>query len=417
MKKILSKMIVQYILFSVAGLFIGWLLFHSPKANNSNNIVSIQETKKTVWTCSMHPQIRKDKPGKCPICSMDLIPLVQNVESVDSNAVYLTPESAALANVQTTVVAREDAIKEIRLYGKIQADERLLQNQVSQISGRIEKLYVNFTGEVVTKGQSLAVIYSPDMVTAEQELIEASKTKQLEPEIYAAAKEKLRQWKLTESQISRIEKSGKAQTNFEVVSNTSGIITNRRVNTGDFINQGSVLFDVANLSNIWVMFDAYENDLSFLKIGNSISFTVQAIPETNFEGKISFIDPVIDPVNRVSKVRVEINNKSGLLKPEMFVNGIAKVDLSKYKNSIIIPRSAVLWTGKRSLVYIKENPNEPVFKVREIEIGPMLGNSYIVISGLHDGEEIVTQGTFSIDAAAQLDGKPSMMNSDRIKED
>jgi Cu(I)/Ag(I) efflux system membrane fusion protein len=414
MKTLFSNIYVRYSLFGIGGLLIGWILFHPSQKNETKQVIT-EQAQKTVWTCSMHPQIRKDEAGKCPICSMDLIPLVQNNSAVDSDAVYLTAESAALANVQTSVVTKEKATKEIRLYGKIQADERLLQNQVSHISGRVEKLLVNFTGEVVKKGQPLALIYSPEMVTAEQDLLEASKTKQIEPEIYAAAKEKLRQWKLSESQISRIEKSGKVQTDFQVISNTSGIVSARRVNTGDYINQGTVLYDIADLSNLWVMFDAYENDLSFLEIGNTISFTVQAIPGTNFAGKISFIDPVIDPTNRVAKVRVEITNKQGLLKPEMFATGVAIADLSKYKNSIIIPRSAVLWTGKRSLVYIKENPTEQVFKVREIEIGPMLGNSYVVLSGLQEGEEIVTQGTFSIDAAAQLDGKPSMMNSEKIK--
>ena len=131
----------------------------------------------------------------------------------------------------------------------------------------------------------------------------------------------------------------------------------------------------------------------------------------SFTGNIIFIDPVIDPVTRVSKVRVEINNQSGKLKPEMFATGIVNANLAEYQNNFIIPRSAVLWTGKRSIVYVKQNgTEESIFKVREIGLGPMLGNSYVVTDGLSEGEEIVTQGTFSVDAAAQLEGKPSMMN-------
>lgn len=410
MKKIFLNKYVRSVLILILGLFLGWIFFHSPHVSLPNETAKIEETKKTTWTCSMHPQIRKEEPGKCPICSMDLIPLVQESSPIDSNAVYLTPESAALANVHTSIVTKEKAIKEIRLFGKIQTDERLLQNQVSHISGRIEKLFVNFTGEIVKKGQTLALIYSPEMVTAQQELLEAAKTKVAEPEIYSAAKEKLRQWKLTESQISKIEKLGKVQTNFEVVANTSGVVSAKRVNTGDYINQGSVLYDIADLSKLWVMFDAYENDLSFLQVGDNISFTVQALQGSTYTAKISFIEPIVDPTNRVSKVRVEIQNKEGLLKPEMFVTGIVNANIKKYENAIIIPRSAVLWTGKRSLVYIKQNPNEPVFRIREIELGPVLGNSYVVLNGLDEGEEIVTQGAFSVDAAAQLDGKESMMN-------
>jgi Cu(I)/Ag(I) efflux system membrane fusion protein len=201
------------------------------------------------------------------------------------------------------------------------------------------------------------------------------------------------------------------QNNFEVVSNTTGIVTARRVNNGDHIAQGTVLYDIADLSKVWVLFDAYESDLPFLNEGNKISFTVQALPGINFSGNVIFIDPVIDPVTRVSKVRVEINNQAGKLKPEMFATGILNANLTEYKNYFIIPRSAVLWTGKRSIVYVKQQgTDEPVFKIREIGLGPMLGNSYVVTDGLMEGEEIVTQGTFSVDAAAQLEGKPSMMN-------
>lgn len=411
MKNIFSNKYILYVTFAFGGLFIGWLLFHSPhKVENSKELTE-QKGKATIWTCAMHPQIRMAEPGKCPICGMELIPLVQNNSPVDADAVSLTKEAAELANVSTSIVSRQKPIMDVRLYGKVQADERLLQNQVAHIPGRIDKLLVNFTGEVVRKGQTLAVVYSPELITAQQELLETVKTKQLQPEFYEASKEKLRQWKLTESQISAIESSGVVQNNFELKSDISGIVTARRVNNGDYITQGSVLYDIADLSRVWVLFDAYESDLLFLNQGNKISFTIQALPGTSFTGNITFIDPVIDPVNRVSKVRVEIDNQSGRLKPEMFATGIVKANLSEYRNDFIIPRTAVLWTGKRSIVYVKKaGTDAPTFKLREIGLGPMLGNSYVVTDGLSEGEEIVTQGTFSVDAAAQLEGKPSMMN-------
>ncbi len=275
---------------------------------------------------------------------------------------------------------------------------------------RIERLSVNFTGETVIKGQVLAEIYSPELITAQQELLETVKTKQLQPELYEASKEKLRQWKLTDDQIAKIESSGVVQNNFEVVSNTAGTVTARRVNTGDHISQGTVLFDIADLSKVWIMFDAYESDLQFLHIGEKISFTLQALPGVDFKGKIIFIDPVIDPVTRVAKVRVETGNQSGKLKPEMFATGIVSTTLNEYRDNMVIPKSAVLWTGKRSIVYVKQPGDEPIFKLREIGLGPMLGESYVITDGLTEGEEIVTSGTFSVDAAAQLEGKPSMMN-------
>ena len=395
----------------LVGLFLGWLFFHSPKAVKDEHNHSAAETKKQLWTCAMHPQIRLDHPGKCPICGMELIPLQNAGVKVDSNAVHFSKEAMELANVATSIVSRQKPLKEVRLYGKVQADERLLQNQVAHVGGRIERLMLNFTGELVRKGQLLALIYSPDLITAQQELLEAAKSKQTQPEIYEAAMEKLMQWMLTEKQIAQVERSGRVKTNFEVYSNTSGIVTAKRVNTGDHVSEGAVLFEVANLSNVWVLFDAYESDLPFLKVGNTISFSLQALPGTNFSANIRFIDPVIDPVNRVAKVRVEVSNAGGKLKPEMFATGVVKANLNEFKDKLVIPRSAVLWTGKRSIVYVKQPGVDGLnFKMREIDLGPMLGNSYVVLGGLKEGEEIVTDGTFSVDAAAQLAGKPSMMN-------
>jgi Cu(I)/Ag(I) efflux system membrane fusion protein len=411
--KIFSNKYVNYGLILILGTFIGWLVFHPSKKtevvqDHSTEVVA----QGTIWTCAMHPQIRMEQPGKCPICGMELIPLAKSgSSSIDPDAIHLSKEAAQLANVLTTVVSKQKPVKEVRLYGKVQADERLFQSQTSHVPGRIERLSVNFTGESVIKGQILAEIYSPELITAQQELLETVKTKQLQPELYEASKEKLRQWKLTDDQIAEIERSGVVRNNFEVVSNTAGVVTARRVNMGDHVSEGTVLFDIADLSKVWIMFDAYESDLQFLHKGEKLSFTLQALPGIDFSGNIIFIDPVIDPVTRVAKVRVETGNQSGKLKPEMFATGIVSTTLQEYSDNMVIPKTAVLWTGKRSVVYVKEpGTDEPIFKIREIGLGPMLGESYIITDGLTEGEEIVTSGTFSVDAAAQLEGKPSMMN-------
>jgi len=411
MKNLIKNKYFLYSLFAVAGLFIGWILFHSPATPTENEVRTAQPGKAEIWTCAMHPQIRMPGPGKCPICGMNLIPLNQSEAQADQTELHLTREAAALANVATTVVGRKQAVREVRLYGKVEPDERRLQSQVAQISGRIEKLMINYTGESVRKGQTLAILWSPELVTAQQELIEAAKTKQEQPEIYEASKERLRQWKLTDEQISQVESMGKVMNDFEVFSSTSGIVTSMNVNNGDYVARGSILFEVADLSVVWILFDAYENDIQFIKPGEKINFTIQALPGINFSGKVSFIDPAMDPVTRVARVRVEADNSSGKLKPGMFASGIISAGLDGYGNAVIIPQSAVLWTGKRSIVYVKQPKyDEPVFKMREITLGPTLGNTYIVTEGLAAGEEIVTHGAFSVDAAAQLEGKPSMMN-------
>jgi membrane fusion protein, copper/silver efflux system len=407
----MKRKTIYYILILLAGIFLGWLFFHSPHKNEANPEAISETGKEITWTCAMHPQIRMHEPGKCPICGMDLIPLNQNNASSDPSEIHLSKDAAELANVLTSVVSKQKPVKEVRLYGKVQADERLLQSQVSYLPGRIEELFVNYTGETVRKGQRLAVIYSPDLVTTQQELLETAKTKSSQPVLYEAAKDKLRQWKLTDNQIAGIESSGITKSDFEIFANTAGIITARRVNNGDFISPGTILFDVADLSRIWVMFDAYESDLPFLAKGDHLTFTVQALPGVSFSGNIAFIDPVLDPATRVAKVRVEVSNQDGKLKPEMFATGLIQANLDGFTDKLIIPGTAVLWTGKRSVVYVKQTgTDEPAFKMREIEIGPMLGNSYVVMNGLKEGEEIVTQGAFSVDAAAQLEGKPSMMN-------
>ena len=408
----MKKKIVLYFVILILGIFLGWLFFHAPPSGNEKHDHVAEALKSKIWTCAMHPQIRMDKPGKCPICAMDLIPLnLKNGIGQDAGALHMSKEAVQLANVMTSVVSARNPVKEVRLYGKVQADERLLQNQVTHLTGRIEKLLVNFTGEPVRKGQKLAQIYSPELVTAQQELLEAVRSKQSQPEIYEAAREKLHQWKLTDEQISDLEHSGQVQTNIDILSNTGGVVTARRVNVGDYVSQGSVLYEISDLSRVWLLFDAYESDLPFLKTGDKIDFMIQSLPESSFSGIVKFIDPVIDPVNRVAKVRVEIGNPGAKLKPEMFATGLLKANLQEYRNKLVIPRSAVLWTGKRSIVYIREaKTDEPVFSIREIELGPVIGDSYVVTDGLKAGEEIVVQGAFSVDAASQLEGKPSMMN-------
>ena len=196
MKKIFSNKYFRYGSLIFGGFFLGWLFFHSPHKTNPAIEGVTQREQATVWTCAMHPHIRMEDPGKCPICGMDLIPVNQHNVEIDPAAVHLTKEAAQLANVLTSVVTKQKPVKEVRLYGKVQADERLIQSQVAHIPGRIEKLLVNFTGEVVQQGQTLAILYSPELITARQELLEAAKTRQSQPEIYEAAKERLRQWKL-----------------------------------------------------------------------------------------------------------------------------------------------------------------------------------------------------------------------------
>lgn len=413
MKRLLSNNIFRATLILIVGVFLGWLIFSKSGHSEENHKHETgKEVANNVYTCSMHPQIKNDGPGKCPLCGMDLIPLQQS-SGGSPNAIHMSKEAIALANVETSVVSRQKSEQETRLFGKVLEDERAVRSQVAHFPARIEKLQVNFTGEYIKKGQVLAVVYSPELITAQQELIEAFKMQESNPEFLLAAREKLKQWNISEKEIENIESTGKVKDRLEIVAEHSGVITSKFVNTGDYVTSGTPLYNVADLSKVWVVFEAYENDLPYITNGNKVDFKLNALPGKSFSGRVAYIDPVLDTESRVAKIRVEMSNKDGLLKPGMFVNGVVKSKIKAHSNSLVVPKTAVLWTGKRSIVFVKEEEIDEAmtFALREIELGPSLENAYVVISGLEEGEEIVTKGAFNVDAAAQLEGKPSMMSS------
>lgn len=409
----------------VVGLLFGWLFFHSGGSNSSHKAEQEltgheghehESEDPTTWTCSMHPQIKQDKPGDCPICGMDLIPLASmdaGGEDVDPNEIMMTESAAKLADIQTLKVVKGNPEKSIHLQGKIHADERRIAELTARFGGRIEELFVNFTGQNVRKGQKLATIYSPELVTAQRELLEAVALKETRPSLYSAAKGKLKLWDLNDEQIKAIEEKGEPKLYFDILSPISGTVTMRHVAIGDYVKEGTALLKVVDLTKVWALFDAYESDLPWIKTNDKVEFSVQSLPGKSFEGKVSFIDPFIDAKTRVAKVRVELKNPKMEVKPEMFVNGIVHSKVAASEAQILIPKTALLWTGKRAVVYVKvPNRENPSFIYREIILGAEAGNFYVVNEGLEEGEEIATNGVFKIDAAAQLQGLPSMMNPD-----
>ncbi|MGC9352245.1 MAG: efflux RND transporter periplasmic adaptor subunit [Mariniphaga sp.] len=403
----------------VVGLLAGWLIFgrSSEESHEGHDHTDTETANESIWTCSMHPQIRQPEPGDCPICGMDLIPLEdEQDEGIDPMAIKMSETAMKLANVRTAKVGAAEPVKTLRLNGKVETDERRIASQSSHIPGRIEKLMVSFTGEFVQKGQVIASVYSPDLVTAQEELFEAEKIKDSQPRLFNAAKEKLKNWKLSESQVEQILQSGAPKEQFDVLADVSGYVISRKVNLGDYISRGGTIYEIADLSRIWVLFDVYEQDIPWVKKGDKVTFTVQSLPGETFRGTISYLDPVIDPKTRVAKARVEMANSGLRLKPEMFASGKVEAKLSARAGNLSVPKTAVMWTGKRSVVYVKSATEKGVnFMLREVTLGPALGDSYLVESGLDEGEEIAVSGTFSIDAAAQLAGKPSMMQRPEAK--
>lgn len=415
MNKLFENKLTLILITLVIGGLIGWIL--KPSSSDSHDNHEHESGTATLWTCSMHPQIKLGEPGDCPICGMDLIPAAQAGTGNSNPMIFeMTPEAVAMAQVQTIKIGGTTASGELFLTGKIQPDERENAAITAKFPGRIEKLYITFTGEQVRIGQKLTTIYSPELLNAQRELLEAAKSRATFPQLYTAAKEKLKLWKLTDAQIAGIEQSGTVREQFDILSDQSGVVTQRNVAVGDFVSTGSVLFNVVNLNKLWVLLDAYETDLPLLSTGNEISFTVAGMPEEAFKAKISFIDPILNANTRAASVRAEVINSGGKLKPEMFVTAKIQTSTKASSSGITVPRTAVLWSGKRSVVYVKvPNSEKPGFEMREVTLGNRMGENYLIESGLQLGEEIVINGVFAIDAAAQLSGQFSMMKRPQTK--
>jgi len=407
------KKYISYIVILGIGLFLGWMLFGGSSNIEQTHDHNIKSKTNQMWTCSMHPQIVKTEPGDCPICGMDLIPTENDGEGLMADQFKLTENAMALANIQTSIVGvGETENGAIKLSGKIVENEEVNAVQVSYFSGRIERLNVSFTGEDVRKGQLLATIYSPELFAAQQELLTSASLKASQPALYNAVRNKLKLWKLSDSQIDQIERSGEVKENFPVYATVSGTVSEKLVEQGDYIKQGQPLLKIANLNSVWANFDVYENQIDLFEKGQDVSITTNANPNKIYKAKVSFIDPVLNSRTRTVTLRAVLNNVAKVFKPGMFIEGRIEGVKSSKKQGLSVPSTAILWTGERSVVYVKSNPDEPIFEMREVTLGNKVGNIYEVMEGLDNGDEIVTNGTFTIDAAAQLRGKKSMMNKE-----
>lgn len=419
-----------------------------------------QASEPSLWTCSMHPQIQQSEPGDCPICGMDLIPLKSDSGTDDGpRTMSMSESSRALAEIQTTAVLKDYPEAKIRLIGKLDYDETLEKSLTARFPARIEELFVNFKGIRVAKGDHLASVYSPELLSAQRELLTAYRADP-NSSITSAAREKLRLWDLLPDQIDAIIESGKAKDNFVLKAPIGGVVAAKHVKEGDYLKTGEPLFKIVDLSRLWAYLDAYESDLPWLRYGQEVTFSVEALPGEIFHGKIVFIEPEVNRKTRTVPIRVNVDNSDGKLKPGMFVRGIVASRLAEDGNvyapemagkwispmhpevvkdgpgacdvcgmdlvpaeelgyvdddteraPLTVPTSAVLRTGKRAVVYVeKPNAERPTYEGREIVLGPRAGDYFLVASGLEAGERVVTNGAFKIDSALQIQAKPSMMN-------
>ncbi|MBN1635755.1 MAG: efflux RND transporter periplasmic adaptor subunit [Deltaproteobacteria bacterium] len=396
---------------------------------NGREILKDQDV---IWTCSMHPQILLPEPGDCPICGMDLIPVKKETSSKQEGLRELTLSDHAiyLARVQVAPVERKFVKSEIRLAGKIDFDETRLGSITSRFPGRLDKLYVDFTGVQVRAGDPMVQIFSPELLSAQKELIEAQKIlesttlsgfRQTVLSTLDAAREKLRLWGFTSSQISEIIKRKSSSDHMTILSPLSGVVVEKHAIEGMYVTTGMRIYTIADLSRVWLMLDVYEEDLPWISSGQEVVFIVPGCPYGQFKGTVAFVDPVLNPKTQTVRVRVDVPNPGGVLKPGMLVHATVYADeevckryirqmTGKASEPLVIPVSAPLITGKRAVVYVVSAHKPGVFEGREIELGPRAGQYYIVNAGLIEDEEVVVNGNFKIDSSAQIMGKPSMMS-------
>ncbi|MCC5785818.1 MAG: efflux RND transporter periplasmic adaptor subunit [Phycisphaerales bacterium] len=425
-----------------------------------------------MYTCSMHPSVRLPDPdAKCPICFMDLIPVTDEGGEGNELRVTMSEAAAALSRIETAPVARFFPTAEVRLYGKVTYDETSVARLTAYFPGRIERLFVNYVGVPVSAGDHMAEVYSPELLAAFEELRQARDAearlgsgsdlmRSATRDTLTAAREKLRLFGLTADQIDAVEQGRLDSDRIAIHAPIGGVVTDLAVREGDYVRTGAPIATVADLSRLWVDMEAYESQLPLLRWGQRVAFRVEARPGEEFEGRISFIEPRVDQRTRTAAVRVALDNSDRRLKPGMFASAVIRTrvaqdgavvsdelagrwispmhptvvkdgpgecdicgmelvtaeslglvgDPGSVEEPLVIPRTAVLFTGTRSVVYIEAPETErPTYEGRAVVLGPRAGDFYIVRDGLSRGERVVVNGAFRVDSAMQIAAKPSMM--------
>ena len=472
--KIPYKILMAVLLIAVA-FGLGYILGDKGTVPDQPTQEVFGETLGQVWTCSMHPTIRESAPGQCSLCGMDLIPVAseQADEGEGATELKLSARAQKLAAIEVAPVERKFVTAEIRMVGKVTYDETRVDNITAWVPGRIDRLFADYTGIPVRKGDHMVELYSPELLTTQQELIQALKTvKETEQsglstikataiQTVGAVRERLRLWGLTAEQIAEIEQRGRASDHVTIYAPMGGIVIDKPVREGTYVKTGTRIYTIADLSHVWVKLDAYESDLAWVRYGQEVEFETESYAGQVFTGKIAFIDPMVGAKTRTVKVRVNVANADGQLKPEMFVRAVVRAKLTAEGNvlepdlagkwispmhpevvkdspgncdvcgmplvraeslgyastettqkhaPLVIPASAPLITGKRAVVYIALPDKQGTYEGREVVLGPRAGEHYIVRQGLSEGEMVVVNGNFKIDSAVQLRAKPSMMN-------
>lgn len=382
-----------------------------------------EQTSPPLYTCPMHPFIIKDKPGTCPICAMELVKKVagaadngamtpeQQQQAAKLGQIALSATQRIMANVAVQEAQTQALSKEIQAVGLVQYDQSRQAKVTAWIAGRIDKLNVTTVGALVSKDKPVAELYSPDLLATQQEYLLAVKSReQLKSSpipsiaqngdgLVASARQRLMLYGVKEHQIAELEKAGKPTIRLPVYTPLSGMVIEKMVQQGQYVNVGDVLFNIADLSRVWVEIEVYESEFQNIRIGQAVEIRSQSFPGRAFSGRVAFIYPFLDPKTRTVKARVELPNPGMQLKPDMFVNAVIKVGMG---STVVVPITAVMDSGKQQTVWVEIQPG--VFEPRMVQVGQRTDDRIQILSGVKAGEKVAVSGAYLIDSESKLRG-------------
>jgi len=382
-----------------------------PSQNKGAVTASSSERKILYWYDPMHPRYKSDKPGKAPDCGMDLVPKYANERpaSMAPGSVMISAQKQQLIGVRSAEVKRETLVRDVRTTGQITADETKIAHVHVKINGFIDKVFVDYIGQLVKKGDPLFTLYSPDLVSTQEEYLIArrgEKTLGASPfaevaqgslSLLRSTRERLKLWDISDAQIKKLDETGEVSRTLTFYSPITGFVTDRKAFPQTSVTPDTELYTISDLSTIWVNADIFEYEVPFVRVGQHAEMQLSYYPGKIWNGRLSFIYPTVDPTTRTVKVRIEFPNPGFQLKPQMF----AYVDLKiNYGNQIVVPQEAVLDSGKEQTVFIAHEGG--YYEPRSITTGAKLDGKVVVLSGLKAGETVVSSGNFLIDSESRL---------------
>lgn len=428
-----------------------------------------------LYICPMMCTPPLKEPGRCPVCGMELVPSSSGDGDGDNRSIEIDPASRRVANIRTVAVKSVGVSREIRVIGRLSYDEGKLKTLAAYVDGRLDRLYADYTGVVVNEGDVLALLYSPELYTAQTELLAAKRTTESQASSYSgtldsrslleSTRQKLIDLGMTEKQVARIEETRHPVTRIELVAPIHGTVIDRLASEGAYVKTGQPIYRLADLSALWLMLELFPEDAAAVRYGQRVAAELQSLPGEEILGRVAFVDPTVDPKTRTVGVRVVIPNDDNRLRAGDYATAVIKVPLgdpdnlqtriydselagkwisprhphvvedrpgkcsvcgielvpaSKFgyadepiaeRKHLVVPRDAVLMAGHSSVVYVEAEPGR--FELRQVELGPSLGDQIVLLSGVSEGEQVATNGNFLIDSQMQLAGKPSLIDPEK----